>query len=60
MTLQPEGEALRKAVKWISAERADHPEKSLDKLVEEAAVNFDLSPREEEFLGKFVREEAGK
>ena len=45
-TIVPQGEDLRKAVKWISEERQGSPEKKLAKLVEEASVKFDLSPVE--------------
>lgn len=57
MSIQPEGEAMRKAVKWIAEERTDHPEKALNKLIEEAALHFNLSPKECVFLERFVREE---
>jgi hypothetical protein len=48
--IQPKGEALRKAVQWISEERAARPEEKLSKLVDEAALRYDLSPADEEFL----------
>jgi len=41
----PEGENLRKAVRWISGQGGF----SL-KIVEEACVRFDLSPADENFL----------
>jgi len=56
-TIQPQGEDIRKAVKWISEERQAGTAMSNSKLVEEAAVKFNLSPRDVEFLTKFVREE---
>jgi hypothetical protein len=49
--LLPEGEALRKAVRWLSARLAEGHPVSLS-LIEEAALRFDLSPIEEEFLLK--------
>jgi len=54
-TVQPEGEELRKAVKWISEARRDEPEKRLSKLIEEACMQFDLSPIEAEFLQKTLK-----
>jgi len=57
-TIMPEGEALRKAVKWISAEIAEHPDKSLQGLVNEAVMRFDLSPKDSEFLMSFYRKGA--
>ena len=56
-TVQPEGEDLRKAVKWISDERQYGAEKSLLKLIEEAGLKFNLSPRDEEYLIKFFKRE---
>ena len=50
MSILPEGEQLRKAVKWISDERLDNPQASLLKLIEHACVKFDLPPKDEEFL----------
>lgn len=43
--VQPKGEALRRAVRWLS-ERGDYGAEAID----EAARRFDLSPLEEEFL----------
>ena len=54
-TVMPEGEALRRAVKWISAEINDNPDKSVQQLVNEAAVRFALSPRDTEFLMSFYK-----
>ncbi len=54
-TVQPEGEELRRAVKWISEVRQDEPEKKLSKLIEEACIRFDLSPAEAEFLSKTLK-----
>ncbi|MDH3976277.1 MAG: hypothetical protein OEV42_18580 [Deltaproteobacteria bacterium] len=52
----PEGENLRKAVKWISGQGGF----SL-KTVEAACVRFDLSPADENFLiNHFSGEEAEK
>jgi hypothetical protein len=46
--LLPEGEALRNAVRWLSDQSNGNP--LTLKIVEQAAVRFDLSPLEEEFL----------
>ena len=53
-TIQPEGENLRKAVKWISEERKYNPEAKPIKLVEEACLKFDLSPKDADYLTRFV------
>jgi hypothetical protein len=55
--IQPQGEDLRKAVKWISEERQAGTDLSRGKLVEQAAVKFNLSPIDVEFLTRFVKEE---
>ena len=55
--IQPEGEGLRKAVKWISDERQYGAEKTLLKLIEKASLKFDLSPVDEEYLINFFRRE---
>lgn len=55
-TIQPEGENLRKAVKWISDERQYGPDKKPSKLIEEACFRFNLSPADAEYLSKFIRE----
>jgi hypothetical protein len=56
-TIQPEGEDLRKAVKWISEERQYGPKRKLPKLIEEACFKFNLSPMDAEYLAKFLRKE---
>ena len=54
-TVQPEGEDLRKAVKWISEERKYNPEAVTSKLIEEACLKFDLSPMDAEYLRNFFK-----
>ncbi len=56
-TIQPEGENLRKAVKWISEEHKYNPEIKYSKLIEEACLKFNLSPKEAEYLAKFANYE---
>ena len=48
----PEGEGLRRAVRWIS-EQKDHSATT----IQEAARRFDLSPADEEFLLRHFRSE---
>jgi len=55
-TVQPQGDAIRKAIKWISEERQSGSSANDSRLVEQAAVQFNLSPQEVEFLTKFVKE----
>jgi hypothetical protein len=54
-TIQPDGEMIRKALKWISEERQTDSSKKHRKLMEEAAVRFNLSPVEVEYLDNFFK-----
>jgi hypothetical protein len=56
MSILPEGELLRRAVKWISGERAEHPEIPLAKLIGDACLKFDLSPKDGDVLLHFFAE----
>jgi hypothetical protein len=55
-TIQPKGENIRLAVKWISCERQEDESKSLSALIQGASMRFNLSPKEEEFLRAFYKE----
>jgi hypothetical protein len=57
MSIQPNGEDLRKAVKWISEERQFNSSKELKTLVEEAGMKFDLSPKDADFLLRHLLEQ---
>jgi hypothetical protein len=52
-TIQPKGEKLRQAVRWISEEQQEDKEKGIRKLIREAGLRFNLSPKEEEYLVSF-------
>ncbi len=52
----PEGEHLRAAVRYIAERRTTNPGARLAALVDEASIQFDLTPAEGEFLLRFVRE----
>lgn len=54
--LLPEGEDLRRAVRWVSEHLQEDPGQSLGKLVQEAVFKFDLSPRDADFLIDFYRQ----
>ncbi|MBA3031109.1 MAG: hypothetical protein FP816_20165 [Desulfobacteraceae bacterium] len=56
-TIMPEGDAIRNAVQWISEKRQIDPKSSIQKLMDEAGLKFNLSPREQEFLSRFCREQ---
>lgn len=46
----PEGEGLRRALRWLDDRVRDDPRLDRAKLVGEASVKFDLTTVEEEFL----------
>ncbi len=56
MSILPEGEQLRRAVKWISDERTENPGADLSKLIGQACLKFDLAPKDADFLVKFLAE----
>jgi len=56
-TIQPKGEKIRQAVKWISSERLADENRSIPALIQDAALRFNLSPKDEEFLISFYKEE---
>jgi hypothetical protein len=55
-TLQPRGEKMQKAIKWISESLQEDNKRTIPNLVQEAGMRFNLSPKEEEFLISFYRE----
>jgi len=56
-TVQPQGDALKKAIQWVSQERKKDPDINLALLVDKTAFKFDLSPKDSEFLLRFVKAE---
>ncbi|MFC1821167.1 hypothetical protein ACFL9T_00535 [Thermodesulfobacteriota bacterium] len=56
-TIMPEGEKLRQAVQWISAERQQDESKRLIALIQEASSRFNLSPKEEMYLTSFYEQQ---
>jgi hypothetical protein len=58
MSILPEGEQLRRAVRWISEERQEKKDANIAKLIDEACVKFDLSPTDAEFLIRFFAEKS--
>jgi len=52
MGIQPQGDNIRNAVKWISEQRKEDPEVPLQKLIEKAGVMFNLSPKDEIYLAR--------
>ena len=56
----PQGEMLRRAIRWISGQREADPSAPLIRLIEEASRQFDLSPKEGNFLINFFTGSAEK
>jgi hypothetical protein len=54
-TIQPDGEMIRKAVKWISEERQSDSSKKHRQLIGDAAIHFNLSPKEVEYLDNLLK-----
>ena len=52
-TIMPQSELTRKAVTWISEMRESDASKNWNALLEEAAVRFNLGPKDVEFLQRF-------
>ena len=48
--IQPKGEKIKKALKWVSETIQTYPEKKREAVMKEAEIRFDLSPAECEFL----------
>jgi len=57
MSLQPQGEAVRKAIKYISDETLADPDTPLSLLVQKACMKFDLTPKDADFLDRFYKQE---
>jgi hypothetical protein len=56
-TIQPKGEKLRQAVQWISGMRQEDETRPIPELIQGASNQFNLSPKEEEFLRSFYEED---
>ena len=55
-SLLPDGEDLRRAVKWVSGSLQDDSGQTVQRFVQEAIFKFDLSPKDAEFLILFFKE----
>ena len=51
----PEGEDLRRAIKWILTNLQEQPDEPVFSMIEEAVFKFDLSPKDGEFLINFFK-----
>lgn len=57
-TIQPKGEKVRLAIKWIAEARLQDETQPMSDLIEKASAQFNLSPKEEAFLRAFYEEQA--
>ena len=51
----PQGEKVRRAVRWIADHRKDDPTLNINEIVHTAISKFDLNPKEAEALLQFYR-----
>jgi hypothetical protein len=54
--IMPEGEDLRRAIRWISGKRQDSPDGPVMPFINEAIFKFDISPKDAHFLIDFFTE----
>ncbi len=54
----PEGDAIKKAIRWVSDNLEEDPGANIPELVNEAINRFDLSPKDAEFLLRFYKNRA--
>lgn len=59
-TIQPKGEKVRQAVKWISEKRKEDDQASLSRLIEQGSTRFNLSPKDEAFLRSFYEQDVSR
>ena len=52
-TIMPQSELTRKAIAWICEKQEEGRSSALNSLIEEAAVRYNLSPKDVEFLQRF-------
>jgi hypothetical protein len=55
--VHPRGESLRHAMKWMSERRQHDAHAPRMKIIEEAALRFDLTPLDVDFLAAAWKEE---
>ena len=51
--IMPESEHVQKAIKWVSTNLEEKDYQPLKKLIAEAILKFDLSPKDSDFLMNF-------
>ncbi len=56
MSIFPQGDNLKNAIKWISEEKTTDTEIPLNTLINKACLKFDLPPNDSEFLMRFFKD----
>lgn len=54
--IQPEGESMRRAIRFVSDALRDDPDRALGPVIDEASLRFDLDPKQAAYLTNFYRE----
>lgn len=54
-TVIPDSESLRRAIKWISEQLQENESRDLQKLLHDAALRFNLSPKDTQFIYQFYK-----
>jgi hypothetical protein len=54
-TVIPQSESLKRAIKWISSYLKEDPDTKKLKVIQDAVLRFDLSPKDEQFLYRFYK-----
>ena len=57
-TVMPQGESLKRAIKWVSGYLKEDPDTEKFSVIQDAVLRFDLSPKDEQFLYNFYRNAA--
>ncbi len=55
--IMPSGDKMKKTLLWIGEMILAHPEKSRQKIIREAEVRFDLSPKECDFVDRNLQDD---
>ena len=55
MSIQPEGEHIKKAIKWLSEQRQENKNKTEADILQEVSIRFNLSPNDTEYIKKFIK-----
>lgn len=60
MNIISEKEEVKKAITWVSEQLEENPDQSVQKLVDKAVFEFNISPADAEFLTRFFHDRAAQ